>query len=396
MADVFLSYSRQDTAAARRIKDRLVGLGLSVFFDTEGLDSGDVFPDVLDREVKTAGAVVGVWSTHALSRPWVKIECDIGRARGVLVPVQIEQIAELDKPAAFWNVQFDDLSDYDGDPGHAGWRKFVRSLSRTLNRPALLEAAGIVGASPGTAGSPPPPAPPRQPAAPESQPGVTPEAVALWNSDMKYTENVAALRRFMGMDGVHHTPLEHRVRERIERLEAKEARRNRRRGSNQSGTSGQQTQETSPFDRRLPPTRLPRVAALIIVAIAANLGVTLIWLLSAPTLFEGISSRGLSMAQMSVVITAASSLNGLIFTTIGAVAGVWLHMRPGMAWASALSIGGLAVLVLAGFLFLGFSSGQGLTLANALTSFVASLVNIAVVTGVAGLIANALFRRMAS
>ncbi len=83
--------------------------------------------------------MVGVWSTHALSRPWVKIECDIGKTRGVLVPVHIEEISPLDRPAAFWNIQFDDLSDFDGNVEHAGWLKFVRALSRTLKRPDILE-----------------------------------------------------------------------------------------------------------------------------------------------------------------------------------------------------------------------------------------------------------------
>lgn len=136
--DVFLSYARADTARAEQIKNLLENLGLSVFFDTEGLDGGDVFPDVLDREVKAAGAIVGVWSKHALTRPWVKIECDIGRARGVLVPIQIEQIADLDRPAAFWNIQFADLSDFDGHTDHVGWLRFVRALARTLNREDLL------------------------------------------------------------------------------------------------------------------------------------------------------------------------------------------------------------------------------------------------------------------
>ena len=138
--DVFLSYARADTARAAQIKDLLERLGLSVFFDTEGLDGGDVFPDVLDREVKAAGAIVGVWSQHALTRPWVKIECDIGRARGVLVPIQIEQIADLDRPAAFWNIQFADLSDFDGQTDHIGWLRFVRALARTLDREDLLRS----------------------------------------------------------------------------------------------------------------------------------------------------------------------------------------------------------------------------------------------------------------
>lgn len=137
--DIFLSYARADVARAVQIKELLESLGLTVFFDIEGLDGGDVFPDVLDREVKSARAVVGVWSKHALTREWVKIECDIGRQRKVLVPVQIEEISFLDRPAAFHNIQYNDLSDFDGQPEHVGWLRFLRSLARVLNRPELLE-----------------------------------------------------------------------------------------------------------------------------------------------------------------------------------------------------------------------------------------------------------------
>ncbi|MEM1107007.1 MAG: toll/interleukin-1 receptor domain-containing protein [Pseudomonadota bacterium] len=142
MADVFISYARSERPKAEAIKDLLEAAGLSVFFDVQGLDGGDVFPDVLDREVKSAGAVLGLWSPHALSRPWVKIECLIGKDRGVLVPASIEPInALIDLPAAFYGVQHVDLSDFHGDPSDANWLALLRSLGRTLGRPDLARQA---------------------------------------------------------------------------------------------------------------------------------------------------------------------------------------------------------------------------------------------------------------
>lgn len=139
MADVFLSYARAEYAAAEIIYKLLTDLGLSVFFDVEGLDGGDVFPDVLDREVKSAGAVLGLWTPHSLSRPWIKIECNIGKDRGVLVPVAIAPIHPLhDVPAAFYGVQHIDLINFDGDSTNQAWHNVVRSLARTLKRPDLL------------------------------------------------------------------------------------------------------------------------------------------------------------------------------------------------------------------------------------------------------------------
>ncbi|MEO0982451.1 MAG: toll/interleukin-1 receptor domain-containing protein [Pseudomonadota bacterium] len=139
MADVFISYARVERPKAERIRDLLQEIGLTVFLDVEGLDGGDVFPDVLDREVKTAGAVLGLWSPHALSRPWIKTECLIGKDRGVLVPAAVEPINPLtDVPAAFYGVQHIDLMDFDGDPNDPAWVSLVKSLARTLKRPELL------------------------------------------------------------------------------------------------------------------------------------------------------------------------------------------------------------------------------------------------------------------
>lgn len=146
MADVFLSYARVDLAKAERVKAALEAAGLSVFFDVEGLDGGDVFPDVLDREVKTAGAVVSLWSPHSLSRPWVKQECSIGLKRKCLVPLAIEPLGQLDVPVAFEGLQVIDFTGYHGRTDTAEWRQLMRALARTLKRPELLGEAQTAAA----------------------------------------------------------------------------------------------------------------------------------------------------------------------------------------------------------------------------------------------------------
>lgn len=140
MADVFISYARTERARAETIKANLERLGLSVFLDIDGLDGGDVFPDVLDREVKAAGAVLALWSPHALARPWIKQECLIGLKRKVLIPLALEPLGELDVPVAFEGLHHIDFTGFHGDIAGADWRRLVRSLARTLGRPDLLKA----------------------------------------------------------------------------------------------------------------------------------------------------------------------------------------------------------------------------------------------------------------
>lgn len=141
MADIFLSYARRDREVAEKVKAALEEAGLSVFFDVEGLDGGDVFPDVLDREVKSAGAVISLWSQHSLSRPWVKQECSIGLKRRCLIPLTIEALGELDVPVAFEGVQQIDFTGFHGRTDTSEWHRLMRSLSRTLGRPELADGA---------------------------------------------------------------------------------------------------------------------------------------------------------------------------------------------------------------------------------------------------------------
>jgi len=139
MADVFISYARAEYAVARVVASRLESLGLTVFIDQTGLDGGDVFADKLDHEVKTAGAVLGLWSPLALKRPWVRVECDIGKRRGVLVPAAIEAFNELDVPAVFWNIQFIDLTKLTDRPDDPSWVQLVQSVVRSCGRHDVLE-----------------------------------------------------------------------------------------------------------------------------------------------------------------------------------------------------------------------------------------------------------------
>jgi outer membrane protein OmpA-like peptidoglycan-associated protein len=116
-----------------------------------------VFPDVLDREVKTAGAVVSLWSPHALSRPWVKQECSIGLKRKCLIPLMIEPLGDLDVPVAFEGLQQIDFTGFHGRTDTPEWRSLMRALARTLKRPDLV--AALAGGRAAERNRPPQPRP---------------------------------------------------------------------------------------------------------------------------------------------------------------------------------------------------------------------------------------------
>lgn len=70
MYDVFVSYAREEAAAARSIKTMLEGHGYSVFLDTTELQVGEDFSQNIDKALRDSSAVVGVWSRHSLTKSW--------------------------------------------------------------------------------------------------------------------------------------------------------------------------------------------------------------------------------------------------------------------------------------------------------------------------------------
>jgi putative chitinase len=150
MVDVFISYGRVDRARVEPVNEALQELGLSTFFDITGIDGGDAFPDAIDKAVKSARAVVGCWTPHALGRDWVKTECLIALERKTLVPIEIEAVTAMDVPAAFFSLHRVSLTDWRGEREHPGWLAAVRAIAKKLGRPELSDRARAAAAVKGT------------------------------------------------------------------------------------------------------------------------------------------------------------------------------------------------------------------------------------------------------
>jgi hypothetical protein len=153
--DVFVSYARTDTARARLVRDRLAALGLRVFFDTDGIDTGQEFPDIIDRSVKGAKCVLGLWSRNAFAGRWVRIESRIGLDQNKLVAATLDSLRPEELPAEFYNVNVVSLADFSGQDGHEGWARIVRAIGKRVGRRDLAGAAPPASAPPESAPSTP-------------------------------------------------------------------------------------------------------------------------------------------------------------------------------------------------------------------------------------------------
>jgi TIR domain len=62
MADIFLSYAREDIKKAELLAAALESKGWSVFWDRTSLLAGQDFEAVIDQAIKQAGCMVVAWS----------------------------------------------------------------------------------------------------------------------------------------------------------------------------------------------------------------------------------------------------------------------------------------------------------------------------------------------
>ena len=140
MADVFISYKREEREDVVRIADALRALKLDVWFDAR-LTSGESFNQEIDREARSAGCILVCWSPGAIASDWVQAESLIGFNDRKLAACQVAGDHALQVPAPFNSIHANDLRGWDGAGDHAGWQAVLQRIGEKLDRPGLAEYA---------------------------------------------------------------------------------------------------------------------------------------------------------------------------------------------------------------------------------------------------------------
>src|SRR6516225_5023145 len=128
MPDIFLSYTREDQATAQRFAEAFEAQGFSVWWDAT-LRSGEAYDQVTEKALRTAKAVVVLWSQKSVVSRWVRAEATLAERNRTLVPAMIEP---CERPIMFELTQTADLCRWTGDAGDPAWRAFVADVRRFI------------------------------------------------------------------------------------------------------------------------------------------------------------------------------------------------------------------------------------------------------------------------
>ncbi|MBZ5658764.1 MAG: toll/interleukin-1 receptor domain-containing protein, partial [Acidobacteriia bacterium] len=142
MADIFISYAREDATAARRLAAELEKRGWSVFWDRR-VPAGRHFAEFISEKLAAARCVITLWSRAANASDWVQEEAEEAKKRNILVPALIEQV---DPPWGFRRIQAADLLNWQGEGVHEGFQQLLKDIEQYApSHAAVAQPEGFVG-----------------------------------------------------------------------------------------------------------------------------------------------------------------------------------------------------------------------------------------------------------
>ena len=130
MPDIFLSYNREDQARAKLFAETFAAQGFKVWWDV-GLQAGEAYDEVTETALRTAKAVVVLWSKKSVVSRWVRAEATLADRNKTLVPCMIEP---CERPIMFELTQTAELAHWQGDASDKAWVAFVADIRRFIAR----------------------------------------------------------------------------------------------------------------------------------------------------------------------------------------------------------------------------------------------------------------------
>jgi tetratricopeptide (TPR) repeat protein len=142
MADIFISYAREDVAWVEKLNRALEAQGYRVWWD-RNLATGARYLKETEAQLREARATVVVWSKISINSHWVADEAALARDLGRLVPISKDGTMP---PLGFGQYQATDFSRWNGGTGEPLSVLLKALAERTqLAEPAVAPKGPVAG-----------------------------------------------------------------------------------------------------------------------------------------------------------------------------------------------------------------------------------------------------------
>lgn len=148
MADIFLSYAREDASRTERLAASLEAAGCSVWWD-RNLTAGERYSEETESHLNRAKAVIVLWTRNSVTSNWVRDEAAVGRDAGKLLPLVFDSV---EAPIGFRQIQALTVDDAAGGFPASAFQQLQAALARKISPESPTPAA------PAALVTPPPPA----------------------------------------------------------------------------------------------------------------------------------------------------------------------------------------------------------------------------------------------
>ncbi|HKI01308.1 MAG TPA: toll/interleukin-1 receptor domain-containing protein [Thermoanaerobaculia bacterium] len=145
MADLFMSYAREDRVTAEALASLFEQSGWSVWWDRLILPrAGATFDEVIERELSISRCALVLWSSTSVTSAWVKAEASEALNQGKLIQAILNDVRP---PLIFRSYQCASLVDWDGKPNSGDFpaiRAAVAHFAPGHNLLSIQEAESLI------------------------------------------------------------------------------------------------------------------------------------------------------------------------------------------------------------------------------------------------------------
>jgi TIR domain len=125
MSDIFISYSSEDRDRILPLVTALEKTGWKVFWDRT-IPPGKTWRQVISFELEGCRSLLVVWTKNSVTSEWVLEEAEIGRRKGILIPVLLDNV---EPPMGFRNIQAANLMAWDGNNSSPTFSRLIADIA---------------------------------------------------------------------------------------------------------------------------------------------------------------------------------------------------------------------------------------------------------------------------